>query len=80
MTRNWAGCASPWVIVTYGNWDREAHITFSCLTSQLAVCASTPNGKVPAELSLKVCGKNHFGKKPALTCLLSVVYALYLEL
>ena len=27
----------PLAIETYGNWDREANITFSCLASGLAV-------------------------------------------
>ena len=41
-----------WVCVplTYGNWGREAHTTFTRLATQLAICVSLPKSKVTADL------------------------------
>ncbi|KAL5489657.1 hypothetical protein EMCRGX_G018775 [Ephydatia muelleri] len=40
----------PLAIEIYGNWGREANITFSCLASRLAVCAALSKNKVTADL------------------------------
>ena len=43
----------PLAVETYGNWGREAHTTFTCLATRLAICVSLPKSKVTAD---------HFGR------------------
>ena len=40
----------PLAVKTYGNWSREAHTTFTCLATQLAICVSLLKSKVTADL------------------------------
>ena len=40
----------PLAVETYGNWGREAHTTFTRLTTWLAICVSLPKSKVTADI------------------------------
>eukprot|EP00731_Ephydatia_muelleri_P008259 Em0004g597a len=82
IARNWAGCVFPWLLrhMATRAEKQTSHPPVWPLHG-LVVCVSLPKSKVNSDLYGRlslicmVCGKRHFGKKPAPTYCFSVVYA-----